>query len=281
MKYLLTESNLHITLAHGRFNDFVNFPCAVEALEYGTDRYLVEFTKRYKTSKEYLENQLSKKPNGFKKDVVGFLPIVPNVLIGNPVNMISNDIKPHKIPTARIFIDRSATCGYSCTQIICFESIIFALVQIMESRGIRCEIHAVDTSFERSGKEEARALILKIKDYMQPLNLYKIQFPIVAPDFFRRISFRLLETDDRIRNYEWCDGYGTTMKNCDLDDFHIKKDKIGEGYKKIFDLKDTDIYVPGIDYFTENKLDKMEECIKEIIGTTNFARYFDLKEFNN
>lgn len=260
------------------FHDFYSFPSAVEALEYGTDMYLAEFTKKYKTSKEYIENQLSRKPQGFRKDVVGFLPIVPNVLVGNPINMINSDVKPHKIPTAKIFIDRSATCGFSCEEIVGFESIVFALIQIMENQGIRCEIYATDTSFERCGYEEARALILKIKEYMQPLNLYKIQFPIVAPDFFRRISFRLLETDDRIENYEWIDGYGTSVKNCSMEDFHISAGKIGEGYKKMFDLKDTDVYVPGIDYFGRGV--DINDRIKQIIGYTNFSKYFNLKELS-
>ena len=257
------------------FYDFNSFGEAMRAFEYGTDRYYQGFTQQYNVTKKYIESQLSKKPQGFKKDVIGFLPIVPNVLVGNPVNMINSDIKPHKIPTARILIDRAAAARNSRESITNFSSIIFALVQIMENQGIRCEVWVTDTGCEC---RECRATILKLKDYMQPLNLYKIQFPIISPDFLRRVVFRLIETDSDITDNDWTDGYGKPMQYGDHDGFEIDQGVIGNGYKKMFDLKDTDVYIPGIDYFNRNG--NLDDRIKEIISKTNFARYFDLKEFN-
>jgi hypothetical protein len=63
-----------------------------------------------------------------------------------------------------------------------------------------------------------------------------------------------------------------------MEDFHISAGRIGEGYKKMFDLKDTDVYVPGIDYFGRGV--DINNRIKQIIGNTNFSKYFNLKELS-
>lgn len=188
--------------------DFKTFGEALNVLEYGTDKYLTTFTTHFKLAKQYLDEHITKKVSGFKTDVAGFVPIVPNVLSGNPINMIASDVKPKKIPTARIYIDRATSCGYKAKDIITFESLVFALIQVLEDSGVRCEIHVVDTAYEN---KESIVTSLKIKDYSQPLNLYKIQFPIVSPDYFRRIGFRMIESEPEISDHHWTYGYGSPL----------------------------------------------------------------------
>ena len=38
----------------------------------------------------------------YKNDIIGFIPIVPNAIIGNPINMINQKRKEKNIPTATI-----------------------------------------------------------------------------------------------------------------------------------------------------------------------------------
>lgn len=265
----------------GGFRDYESFVDALKAFEYGTDKYYEEFKKKYKIAKDYIERHLARKTAGFKKNVVGFLPIVPNVLIGNPINMIDNNIKPKKIPTAKVVIDRSALCSVTCGQIIDFQTIIFSLIQVLEEKGVRCEINIVDTSSERDGdRHEITAYSLKIKEYLQPLNLFKIQFPIISPDMLRRIYFRVKETDNNIKLSDWHFGYGSTLRNrCDGDYFKIEKGEVSEGYQKLLGINKTDIYIPSIDNFIYQQGDySFDERFKEIIQKTNFNKYFAIGE---
>lgn len=263
------------------FRDYETFEDALEAFEYGTDKYYEEFKKKYKMAKDYIERHLARKTAGFKKNVVGFLPIVPNVLIGNPINMIDNNIKPKKIPTAKVVIDRSALCYVTCKQIIDFQTIIFSLIQVLEEKGVRCEINIVDTSSERDGdRYEVTAYSLKIKEYLQPLNLFKIQFPIISPDMFRRIYFRVKETDNNIKISDWHYGYGTKLKGrSEGDYFTLNKGEASEGYQKLLGINKTDIYIPTINDFNYQLEDySFDERFKEIIQKTNFNKYFAIGE---
>lgn len=253
------------------FNDFDSLEDTIQALEYGTDIYYDEFKKNVKKVKDFLSKREKNKNAKYKNDKVGFIPIVPKVIQGNPINMVNQDIKPKPYPTAKIILEKANSGGVNSNAMCEFYSIIFVLIEILEEKGIRCEIWITANSYERDDKgQEAISLKMKLKNYTQPLNKYKIQFPIIASDFHRRIFFRIKETDPKIKMHGWCWGYG-----CPLLTGYNPEDSIT---KEIIGIEEKDIYIPSCQEFKYKTGDDIEKTIEKIINETNLKNYIKLND---
>lgn len=252
-----------------RFNDFDSLEDAIKALEYGTDIYYKDFKKNIKKVQEFISKKEKNKTANYKNDKVGFLPIVPRVLQGNPINMVNQDVKPKPFPTARIILEKSNSACVDSDDMNGFYAIIFVLIQILENRGIRCEIWIAESTYQ---SQEIMISKVKLKNYMQPLNIYKIQFPIIASDYLRRICFRLLETNPDIKEGGWTNGYGTPI----LREFNFEANQ-KEIYKAI-GIEENDIFIPSCQYFNYDARDDLENAIERIINGTNLKNYIKLTE---
>lgn len=253
----------------GGFNDFDSLEDAIEALEYGTSMYEKDFNKNLKKVQDFLKKKEKNKNANYKNDKVGFLPIVPNVLHGNPINMINQDIKPKPFPTAKIILDKGNSCRITTNDMNEFYSIIFALIQLLENKGIRCEIWVLDGSM--SG-DEIIVSKLKIKSYTQPLNIYKIQFPIIASDYLRRIGFRIIETNPDIKCSGWTSGYGAPLG------VRVDYKEKPKETTQIIGFDENDIFIPSCQEFGFDAGDDIEETIEEIIDKTNLKNYIKINK---
>ena len=112
---------------------------------------------------------------------------------------------------------------------------------------------------------------VKLKNYTQPLNLYKIQFPIIASDFHRRIFFRIKETNPDIKEHSWIDGYGTPI----LRDFNYEKHK--KEIYQVIGIEDNDIYIPSCQEFNYRAGSDLDEALERIINQTNLKNYIKLE----
>lgn len=256
------------------FHDFKNFDEAINALEFGTDIYFEDFKKNIRKVKDFLAKKEINKKVGYKNDVVGFMPIVPNVVIGSPINMINQEIKPKKTPTAKIVLEKGNSASIKASDMSYFYSIVFVLIQLLEQKGIRCEIWVTETS---RASHEITCWKTKIKNFNQPINFFKIQFPIIASDFFRRILFRVTETAPLRADWTW--GYGHPLL-CDDDEFKINKAKgeVGEDLCEVIGLEDGDVFIPSCQWFNIEEGSDIDTAIEKIIRCTALHKYIDLKE---
>lgn len=269
---MFDESNLASKKYDPHFHDFDTFEDALDALEYGTKIYFENFKKDFKIVKDYI-SKISKNKNGsYKNDVIGFIPIVPNVLRNYPINMINQDKKPKKIPTAKFVIDKTCNSNTNSVDMCSFYSIIFALVQYLENKGTRCEIYVVEASVE---DDEIMVESLKLKNYMQPLNVYKIQFPIISTDYFRRILFRMVETNPDIRHNVWRYGYGSPLISHFDIGFSAETNPLAT---KIFGLEKDDIFIPSCQIFHYHKGDSLSSTIYDIVNNTNLKKYINVSK---
>lgn len=248
------------------FNDFNNLEDAIEALEYGTEIYYDDFKKNIKKVQDFISKKEKNKNASYKNDRVGFLPIVPKVLQGNPINMINQDVKPKPYPTATIILEKANSWHITPNDMNEFYSIIFVLIQILENRGIRCELWITANSYHNG---EIINLKVKLKNYMQPLNIYKIQFPIIASDFHRRIFFRIKETNPDIQT-DWTGSYGCPL----LREFEL--DRWEKEIKNVIGINDNDIYIPSCQEFGYKAGNNLDETIEKIINRTNLKNYIKL-----
>jgi len=248
------------------FNDFDSLEDAIEALEYGTEIYYENFKKNVKKVQDFISKKEKNKTASYKNDRVGFLPIVPKVLQGNPINMINQDIKTKPYPTATIVLEKANSWCITPNDMNEFYSIIFVLIQILENRGIRCELWITDNTYHNG---EIISLKVKLKNYMQPLNIYKIQFPIIASDFHRRIYFRIKETNPDIQT-DWTGNYGCPL----LTEFEFERYE--KEIKKVIGVRENDIYIPSCQKFRYKAGSNLNEAIQKIINETNLKNYIKL-----
>lgn len=256
------------------YNDFYNFDEAFNALVYGTDKYYKKFNYNFKKVNEYISKRNIHKGVIYKNDVIGFTPIVANYLKRIPINMINKDIKEKERKVATIIIEKAMTAGYKSKDMIKFSSIILGLVQVLEKKGIRCRIY-ISSSFIET--DEVYAFKLKIKDFTQPLNLYKIQFPIISTDMFRRIGFRLLETCEYLKEESWRFTYGTTLVG-EKEGYRLIEGIPEKKLCNLLKIKEDDIFIPNFTNFNYNSKENIEKTIDKIIKGTNFKKYIQLEE---
>lgn len=153
-------------------------------------------------------------------DVVGFMPNVPNYVIGIPNNMIRDNRNIIKSKVINIFISISAAWYISKEDIKkrCAEYV--AAINALEEQGYRCNVYtgAVGTNYD---KKIYNLLVIKIKSDREPLNLAKMAFPLAHPSMLRRLKFRWMETIP----LDFGSGYGQSITN---------EKKINELLKPIF-----------------------------------------------
>ena len=227
------------------FNDFEDFKDALKAMEYGYDTHLEDLNKEMEKTRKYVFEKVLNKKGTYKKDVVGFMPIVPNVITGNPINMINSDVAQRRIPVCKIIIEKAMLAGVTAKDTIKYFSVFFALLQLIENKGIRCELWIGGAS--DCGKE-IHCFKLKLKDATQPINIYKLQFPIISADMFRRIGFRLKETSPTMKE-DWTWSYGRTLINQEEDYYGVEEDyKPNEGMQEILGINEDWVYIPNVQY---------------------------------
>ena len=257
----------------GSFNDFYCFEDAMKALNFGYDTHLDSLNKEMKKAQKLVFKKVLNKNGNYKKDMVGFTPIVPNVIIGNPINMINQNIAQRRIPVCKIIIEKAMLGGVDSEDTIKYFSVFFVLLQLIENKGIRCELWISGTS---ECGEEIHTFKLKLKDAMQPINIYKLQFPIISADMFRRIGFRLKETTPTMEeNWTW--GYGSTLINMTRSHYRTTEDyKPNKGMQEILDIDENWVYVPNVEHAKmENK--STEQILKFFTTKTALKDYIKIE----
>lgn len=137
--------------------------------------------------------------------VVGFVPNVPNALMGLPKSMISVEKINRKKKTISIIY---ATGGAAIVEAEALESAGAALVSainLIELAGIQTKLSIgfMPTVYDR----QIIFPTVNIKNFNERFSLQKICFPMVHPSMFRRIGFKYLETCPGMEEDFSC-GYG-------------------------------------------------------------------------
>lgn len=247
---------------------------ALHNFEFGYDKHLVEIKNSLVEAKKYLSEFQQRNRQSFLQLPLGFTPIVPNAILGLPNSMLSQNIVKKEIPTAKIFIESCVSCFFSSKDIINYMVIVLALIDLMERKGIRCELYSVELNC--CSDEEIYIRKVKLKDFAQPLNLYKIQFPIVSPDMLRRIGFDMLEVEPLITKRAWRCGYGHPLNREDGFNFELNKDKtLNKDLQFFLDAKENDLYFQGNNVMNireSTSIDEIIEKIKEKTGILNYLK---------
>ena len=128
-------------------------------------------------------------------DLVGFVPNVPNYMMGIPNNMIRSNKNNLASKIINIYINLSASAHVSSESITENAAKYVSAINNLEQQGYRCNVYCGNIASMYYNNDKAYyALIVKIKSDREPLNLSKMCFPLCHSSMLRRLSFKWIET---------------------------------------------------------------------------------------
>lgn len=183
-----------------------NFAEAVQLCRFGDEKLRKQIQSEIISVNDQ-NDLLNKIRTTYSNDVVGFMPHVPNAVIGVPQNMIRQNkvLIPNKI--LNVYINMTAHCGIDQKDMRRNASKCAAAVNNLELQGYRCNLYSGNMQ-ESDGKYIAS--IVKIKSDREPINLAKMAFMMAHPAVLRRFGFKFMETTPIDFTHS---GYGRPMDN--------------------------------------------------------------------
>ena len=173
---------------------------------------MVKNLENYKKEIEY-------KTITMERSVVGFAPCVPAAIVGHPISMYRNreETQSRKMNAVHIMYVMGASSATSKDFILECGLTVLKTVVWLESKGIRVKLDICPKAVASSsyGNAQLAAVLVNVKDYMSPLNLMKMAYPMAHTAFFRRHGFRWLETCPQITDGDFRNGYGTSFRYLD------------------------------------------------------------------
>ena len=153
------------------------------------------------------ENKLVK----LKNDVVGFAPIVPNVLRGIPNCMINVEKRKVKSKIIHIVYNISAIARYSGDSIMKAGMKLVSAIVPLEQQGFRIKLTAMQDFTGCDKSKGTDIFFINLKNEYKKLDLYSTMFPLMHTAMFRVIGFAWHERSPVCR--DWGMGYGTSFEN--------------------------------------------------------------------
>ena len=211
---------------------------ATELLEKGWSDVLPKIRKQFETSVKSNANGAIDRRRTYNH-VVGYVPNVPNAILGLPQSMINQHIEPQKVKVVSIVYAPDANCGTEAETFIKAGVVVLNIVNQLELNGLR--VRLMITPMDSFVNGTFLSCTINIKDFREQLDLKKIAFPIANPSMLRRFGFKWLETYPELTESGFACGYGRTISG----EKNHKDDLVKSGIIK------------GTDYFLN--LERIEE----------------------
>jgi hypothetical protein len=190
-----------------------------------------------------------------KADVIGFMPIVPNAIIGLPKTMLNVKKQPQKQKMINLVYGFSALADVSADKLLKGGILFLSLVNQLEKEGYRIKIDLLRCT--TASEKDAIAYTVTVKEYSQPLNLLKLCYPLVHPSMLRRTSFKWCETLPDLKNSFYANGYGASLY-ARMDENSTRELKFLTENKL---LKKDQVYVNVYQCFQSNSIEELKSKI--------------------
>lgn len=176
---------------------------------------------------------VSEKNSGLKDDVVGFVPIVPNAIMGLPNSMLNTRTKPKKNKVINIVYGLSFSCSVDKDALLRAGLKVMSAVMRLEAQGFRVRLTACQ-NYNSDSNRFMHLMSVRCKSEDQPLDAQRVMFPMFHPAMFRSIGFGWYET---LPEATYISGYGRPMYH------YMKESQIDDLMHQIFGR--TAIYLDG------------------------------------
>lgn len=184
------------------FTGTKNFEEALDLLKNGYEKSLEKIKSAVAKDLKISQSRPRRTPHNA---VVGFVPNVPNYLLGIPEQMITIHQTPEKVKAISISYYIGNNCGTEASDLEDAGIKILNVINRLELSGVRVNLDVI-AMCSKSGSEWQIASV-NVKDYKEQLDIKKLCFPLAHPSMFRRFGFAWLErSTDMKANFSY--GYG-------------------------------------------------------------------------
>lgn len=188
------------------FTGTKNFEEALDLLKNGYEKPLEKIKNAVAKDLKISQSRPRRTPHN---SVVGFVPNVPNYLLGIPEQMITIHQTPEKIKAISISYYIGNNCGTRAEDLEDAGIKILNVINRLELSGVRVNLDVV-AMCTKSGSEWQIASV-NVKDYKEQLDIKKLCFPLAHPSMFRRFGFAWLERSTDMKADFSC-GYGRSAR---------------------------------------------------------------------
>lgn len=198
-----------------------NYEEALELLKNGYDKPLEKIKSGVARDLKISQSRPRRTP---QNAVVGFIPNVPNYLLGIPEQMITIHQTPEKVKAISIAYFIGNNCGTGADELEDAGIKILNVINRLELSGIRVNLDVVMMCTHEG--QEWQIASVNVKGYREQLDIKKLCFPIANPSMFRRFGFAWLERSTDMKNTNFPYGYGCSAKTHQEEE--ISKNAFGE-----------------------------------------------------
>lgn len=183
-------------------------------------------------AKDVQKQVMAMKPAGLKSDVVGFVPIVPNAIMGLPNAMLNTNVKPKRNKVLNVIYGLTYSACVDKDDIIEYGLQVMKRVVKLEAQGYRVRLTCLQDY--ASNMREFHILTVKCKSEDQPLDPQRVMFPMFHPAMFRAIGFGWYET---LPESTYMSGYGRPLY------YFMTEEQVDDMMTQLFGR--TAIYIDG------------------------------------
>ena len=137
------------------------------------------------------------KKNTIYNSPVGFVPNIPNYLLGRPDNMFSVKTQTYKsCKVLNVCVNAITKCVVESEDILAFNKKLLNVVYTLEKRGYRLNLYVGATLYFEC-TNNVGACFIKVKDSGKLLNVTNVAYPLCNASFLRRHFFKWVETNGK------------------------------------------------------------------------------------
>ena len=174
----------------------------------GWDAKVDFLKKQFETASKELDEKTVVKTFS---DVVGFMPIVPNVIIGLPNCMLNNRTETKKSKIIKFLIDTTVSCSEDSDDMIKYYSEVLARIALLERKGYRCRIEILQPFTDEDNSDTKACFSVLIKSENQPFDIKRMAFPMAHTAMFRGFGFAWENSLPIDYDSYHCSGLGVPM----------------------------------------------------------------------
>lgn len=205
--------------AHGehtlKYNSDRGSWCGVKNYEEARNLLINGWDAKVKYLKEEFEKETKnlddKKVVKQFSDLVGFMPIVPNAIIGLPNCMINMRTEHKKSRVIKFLIDTVASCGEDSDDLIKYYSKVLARIGALEKKGYRCRIEILQSYTDENNRGTKTAFTILVKSENQLFDIKRMAFPMSHTAMLRVFGFAWENSLPIDYDSYHCSGLGVPM----------------------------------------------------------------------
>jgi hypothetical protein len=192
-----------------------------------------------------------------KYSVAGGMLNVGRLLAGNPLHMVSRPKQPGK-KIITFFVEASMSSSVKARYAIIRAAITAAIVDILEMNGFSCEIVMIATSNYSTRGKPACQIATTLKKAGELFSLNDFVFALGHPSYFRRFSFAVKGSDQRLKQIWHSMGF------------------LGDAFNEDHPTASNEFYIGKIDHYLRNLINDEGTLIEQAIQIWDLITSDDL-----